>query len=385
MERAAGSAPPSRRLPRVLRVSIVIATLLLLTVLALHHHRNQHSQVLAAAGPVYVTTTEVRPTVIQVSKSALGTVTPLVTATVGSRVDGQILSVHFHEGQVVTKGQLLAEIDPRPYQATLDQLDGQLQKDQALLNSAMQDLERYKSLAAHHSIPQQQLDQQSWLVKQYEGTVKSDNGAIASARVNIAYCSILAPITGRAGLRSVDPGNIVHAASSSGIVTITQNSPISIIFNLPEQELSGVLAAERDQTLQVEAWDRDDSARLATGTVSAIDNLVDTTAGTIRVRALFSNTSAHLFPNQFVNIHLNRSGQKAIAVPSASLQRDGDSAYVFVVGADQRARRRTVQVAYVRDEQAVLSGGVTAGERVLLQGFDRVQDGTIVQPMEAGR
>ena len=317
--------------------------------------------------------------------SALGTVTALNTVAVSSRVDGQLMSVSFSEGEHVNAGQQLALIDERSYQAALEQAMGQKQRDEAQLEQARRDLERYKPLAEHHSIPEQQLEQQQALVHQEEGAVMYDEGAVNTAKVNLAYCHISSPIEGRVGLRSVDPGNIVHASSTTGIVSITQVNPISVVFNLPEEQLHQLRSlSAHGAPLTIQAWDRADKQQLATGKLAAIDNAVDTTSGTIRVRALFENKGDALFPNEFVNIHVPGAAQQAtILVPTQAVQHQADQAYVFTAGADGLAHRVPVTILGAQGDRTAI-GGIAPGQQVVMQGFDRLNDGSQIQVTPAG-
>lgn len=315
--------------------------------------------------------------------NGLGTVTARNTVTVKPRVDGELIRLNVREGEVVSAGQLLAEIDPRPFEIQLAQAEGQLQRDQALLKNARLDLERYRTLVAQDSGTRQQLDTQEALVRQYEGTVKSDQSQVDNARLQLTYARVVAPIGGRLGLRQVDVGNVVRASDANGLVVITQVQPINTLFTLPEKDIGAVLAKfHAGETLSVEALDRDQKSVLATGRLTAVDNQIDTTTGTLKLKAEFPNTDNVLFPNQFVNIRLKVAVQpKATVIPAAAVQRGAPGIYVYVVKADKTVAVRVVTPGVVEREQVVIDKGLEVGEQIVIDGVDKLRDGAKVEPV----
>ena len=314
---------------------------------------------------------------IPIVLEGLGTVTPLATVTVRTQISGQLMAIGFGEGQLVAKGDFLAQVDPRPYQVALEQDQGQLAHDQGLLAQAKRDLARYQLLVRQDSISHQQADDQRYLVQQYEGTVRADQGLVDGAKLNLAYCHIVAPVAGVVGLRQVDAGNYVQTSDTNGIVVITQLQPISVIFTLPEDDLPAVVSAfQSGDPLPVIAFDRSDTDRLAGGTLAAVDNQVDTTTGTVRLRAIFPNADQTLYPNQFVNAKLRvQVVRDVVVVPSAAILNGAPGNFVYKVDADGTVSVVTVTLGPSDGTRTAISSGLSPGDQVVVDGTDRLKDG----------
>jgi len=331
--------------------------------------------------PVPIIATPVTTADVGVYLSGLGSVTPLATVVVRSRVDGQLMRLHYREGQLVKARDLLAEIDPRPFQVQLGQAEGQLAKDQAQLKNAQLDLERYRTLFQQDSIAKQQLDTQAALVRQLEGTIKGDQATVESAKLQLTYSRVTAPLTGRIGLRQVDVGNIVRAGDANGIVVITQLQPISVLFTIPEDNIATVMQRLKEgEKLPVDAWDRADKTKLASGVLTTVDNQIDPATGTVKLRAEFANGDFALFPNQFVNARMLLDTLRgATVVPSAAVQRGNQGTFVYVVREDSTVTVRPVKLGPVQGEIVAVESGLTPGERVVTDGADRLREGARVE------
>jgi multidrug efflux system membrane fusion protein len=394
MERSQGSMHPDS-LPDTSLIAVkkrrpwlailLIVLLVLVAVLLLAHKPKAQPDAASLDQPAVVTikAATVRQGDIGLYVDALGTVTPVSTVSLYSQVAGRVIAVNYREGQMVRKGQALIEIDPRPYEAQLKQTEGTLQHDQGLLKQAQIDLERYQKASALNAIARQTLEDQEQAVEQYKGTVKNDQGQVDYQRVQLSYCHLAAPVSGRVGLRLVDPGNTIFSGNSNALVVITQLQPITVVFNVAEDNLSQVRSqilnrSARKDALPVEAFDRSQLNKLATGHLLTIDNQVDTTTGTIRFRAEFENRDLALFPNQFVNARLLVSTlHNALLIPSAAVQRNGVQAFVYKVDGNNTASIQNI-VEKTTDGTVSAVEGLKEGDTVSITGFDKLQDGTKV-------
>ena len=318
---------------------------------------------------------------IPVYINGLGSVTPFNTVTVRSRIDGQLLRVTFQEGQFVRLVDMLAEIDPKPFQVQLQQAEGQLARDQAQLSNAKLDLQRYETLVEHGVVTRQQYDTQAATVRQLDGVIKADQAVIDNAKLNISYCRITAPLAGRVGLRLADVGNMIHASDQNGLVVITQVQPIAVLFTIPEDSLAQVLKKIRaGEHLAVEAYDRSGQTKIADGKVATIDNQIDQTTGTSRLKAVFDNKDNTMFPNQFVNVRLLvEMKSDKILIPAVAIQRGPQGTFVYVVKQDQTVDVRQITVGVIEGTQAAIDNGLSDGEQVVVDGVDKLRAGSKVQ------
>ncbi len=385
--------PPRRRGTR--RVSLTITAFAIVGIIGfvwwLNHARgpgngrdNRRAFWRTDTMPVVVQAAE--PGDIEIYRNGLGTVVPLANIVVRARISGQLTEVKFQEGQMVKEGELLAVIDPRPYTVALEEAQGELLQAQAQLKQAQSDLERFDVLVKQGSISVQQLDAQRALVSRYQALVKTDEAAVDSAQLNLTYCHVTAPLTGRVGLRQVDPGNYVTAGDASGLVVLTQVRPISVIFTLPERDSRRVMQRFRaGAKLEVDAFDSTQTQQLAEGELSAIDNQADPSTGTFKLRAIFPNTDEALFPNEFVNVRMLLEVEKdALVIPSSAIERGQEGTFVYVVGNDNVAKARTVTLGPSQNERIAVLNGLVAGERVVSDGADRLRDGMNVTIQTAG-
>jgi len=389
----AGEPPPGPRRRRGL--GIVIAIVVMLAVIGGAYaiwHARAPAPGTAPPGAGRRFDPNVKPAPVAVAKvksqdfnvylNALGTVTPRASVAVRSRVDGQLAKVLFKEGETVKAGQVLAEIDPRTFEVQVSQAQGQLAKDRALLANAKVDLDRYKTLLAQDSIASQQVDTQASLVRQYEASIASDQAAVDSAKLQLSFTRITAPISGRLGLRQVDVGNMIHTSDANGLVLLTQVQPIDVVFALPETNLPAIERRRKagDTAMPVDALSRDQTRKLATGTLLTIDNTIDTTTGTVKLKAAFDNADGALFPNQFVNVRmLVDTLQDVTVVPSSAIQRGTQGNFVYVVGAENVVKLAVVRLGPTDGETTVIDKGVSPGDVVVVDGVDRLREGQAVE------
>ena len=340
-----------------------------------------------AAGPhaVSVAVAKVEKQDMPVYLVGLGSVTAFYTANIKSRIDGQIMRVNFQEGQIVKEGDLLILIDPRPYQVQLEQMQAQLFKDQATLRDARLNLDRYTTLIPSGSIAQQQVDTQKSLADQLDGQVRTDQAQIDNAKLQLIYCNITAPFTGRVGLRQVDPGNIVHAADTNPMLILTQLQPIAVIFTLPEDQLPTVSLHMKNSTLLVEAYSRDNQTKLATGKLQTIDNQIDQTTGTAKLKAVFDNKDNQLWPNQFVNANLLLETRKnSTVLPTAAILRGPQGTFVYLVKSDKTVEARAVTVSIAQGNNTAIASGLNPGDTVVTDGQDKLQTGSKIEFRNSG-
>jgi multidrug efflux system membrane fusion protein len=368
--------PPQNR-HLVWRLFAVLCIFVLAVVLLMHFIGRSKRAQASATPTIHVVAATARTGDLPIYLNGLGSVTAFYTVTVRTRVDGQLFLVPVREGQMVAAGDVVAEIDPRPFQVQLLQAQGQKERDEAFLANARVDLERYRILYAQNAVPQQQLTAQIATVHQYEATVKADQGAVDSAKLNIIYAHITAPIAGRIGLRLVDPGNIVHASDQNGVLIITQLQPISVIFSIAQDYIPQVMKKlQAGQRLPVEAWNRDFKTKIATGTLLTIDNQVDASTGTVRLRATFPNRDNSLFPNQFVNARLLIDMKRnTVVVPTAAVQRGPQTTYVFVIKPDNTVEMRNVVPGPAESDITSIDKGLIASEVVVTKGVDKLRQG----------
>ncbi|MEN4938519.1 MdtA/MuxA family multidrug efflux RND transporter periplasmic adaptor subunit [Stenotrophomonas sp. TWI1151] len=335
----------------------------------------------STATPVRVATATREDLVVRLK--ALGTVTPLHTVSIRSRVDGELLRLAFSEGQHVTAGELLAEIDPRPFQVQLSRALGTQQQNLAELDNAESQLKRFAELQTKHFVSAQDLSDQQSKVRQLQGRRQTDQAAVDEARLQLQYTRITAPVAGRMGLRNVDVGNLVRSGDTEPLATITQTTPISVLFTVPEPDLPAVVAAARaNPQLTVEAWDREERTALGDGVLSSLDNRIDTATGTLKLRAQFANADESLFPNQFVNVRLQVSSSDAVVIPNAAVQFGSKGSYVYVIAADDTSSLRTVVLGPADGERVSVRQGLKPGERVVVEGIDGLREGAKVEVVE---
>ncbi|MDR6093121.1 MdtA/MuxA family multidrug efflux RND transporter periplasmic adaptor subunit [Stenotrophomonas sp. SORGH_AS_0321] len=373
--------PPSR--PRRNRTLLLAASLVMLAALLAWWAWPRADVAADDAGgrkptPVRIARASAEP--LQLRLKAIGTVTPLHSVVVRSRVDGELLKLHFNEGQHVKAGDLLAQIDPRPYEVRLAQAQGTQQQNLAELENAERQLRRFGELQAQNYVSGQELSDQQSKVRQLQGRRMSDQATVDEAKLQLQYTRITAPVSGRVGLRRVDVGNLIRSSDADGLVTLAQTAPISVLFTVPEPELPALLDAVRSQpALAVQAWDREERAALGSGELSSVDNVIDTATGTLKLRAQFANADDALFPNQFVNIRLQLGAQDAVVIPDAAVQFGSKGNYVHVIDKDDKAQRRDVVLGPADGTRVSVRSGLKAGEKVVVEGIDGLEDGNAVR------
>ena len=382
---ASNETQPERRRrlwPRVIVICVVFIVAIALIAHFYESDKPAKANAVPPAMPVVVATA--RTGNMPIYLTGLGSVTALNTVTVRSRVDGELFNVTVREGQMVTAGQLIAEIDPRPFEVQLIQAQGQKERDEATLANARIDLERYRVLVAQNAVPRQQYDTQVSTVRQLEATTKADQGAVESAQLQLVYTRITSPINGRIGLRQVDPGNIVHASDQNGIAIITQVQPINVVFTIAQDNLPPILKKlHAGVQMPVQVFDRDFRTKLANGTLLTVDNQIDVTTGTVRLKAIFQNDDNALFPNQFVNARLLLDTRRGVALaPAAAIQHGPQTTFVFLVKTDSTVETRDVRVGLIEGEVALIEQGLSAGDVVVTQGVDKLQPGMKVSPRQ---
>jgi multidrug efflux system membrane fusion protein len=388
-DEVAAGGPGARRRRKKLWWIVGVVALVVLLVIGLRYRAAQSVTATArfgTGGPLAVGVAKVSTGDVPITVNALGTVTPLATVTVHPQINGPLIKIAFTEGQIVKAGELLALIDPRPFQAALDQAQGQLKRDQALLANAKIDLARYKTLLAQESVSDQTYATQVSTVAQDEATVAFDQAAVESAQLNLGYCRITSPVAGRVGLRQVDIGNLLQANTST-IAIVTQMQPMSVLFTVPEDSVSTILDhLHRGEQLTVDAFDRSLTNQIASGTLSNSDNQIDTTTGTLKLRAMFDNSKLELFPNQFVNAHLIlETLHDQIVVPGAALQNGSQGSYVYLVNADNTVSMRPVVAGPSAGDLVAITKGLTSGQTVVVDGADQLRDGAkIMLPQAPG-
>lgn len=388
-DEVAAGGPGERRRRKKLWWIVGVVALVVLLVIGLRYRAAQSVTATArfgTGGPLAVGVAKVSTGDVPITVNALGTVTPLATVTVHPQINGPLIKIAFTEGQIVKAGELLALIDPRPFQAALDQAQGQLKRDQALLANAKIDLARYKTLLAQESVSDQTYATQVSTVAQDEATVAFDQAAVESAQLNLGYCRITSPVAGRVGLRQVDIGNLLQANTST-IAIVTQMQPMSVLFTVPEDSVSTILDhLHRGEKLTVDAFDRSLTNQIASGTLSNSDNQIDTTTGTLKLRAMFDNSKLELFPNQFVNAHLIlETLHDQIVVPGAALQNGSQGSYVYLVNADNTVSMRPVVAGPSAGDLVAITKGLTSGQTVVVDGADQLRDGAkIMLPQAPG-